>query len=490
MAPSLETGNDGQGLRSAPAHVWALPAAATLLASLLAIGHQVLWQDELATYTAATRSFGELIDLAKERDAVLAAYYALMNLWTDVFGASPESLRIPSALAMATAAAVTARIGARLFGSDAGLVAGLLLALLPAISEYGQEARPYAFAVLGAAVATLMLLRALEDPRSVRWILYALSLSALGAVQLTAVLIALAHAVAVGASWRQTHDRRLVGWLIACVAAVVAVTPILLLASRQTQLSGVAETTWTAIGALPGELFGEAFVAGAVIGLGLLAPFRGRGASLLCLLIALVPVVLILLISIEQPLLRPRYLLPTLLGWSLLAGATLARYGRYKTAVLLLVLLALGMPKQLDLRSKTLNASQPNYEAIAAIMSDEVRDGDAIVLPSERGVRFRIGLEAYLPARNAPHDVLATRTPAAAASLDSWECIPATCIGTPARLWVGCDRSCDDPLSGLKPETAEIIQRQGYFPLRIWQVEGGAISLYSPAPDRGMRSGR
>jgi arylsulfatase A-like enzyme len=469
--------------------VWAAPAGVALAVCLAGIGHQVLWQDELATFTASTRSLDELVQLAKERDGVLAAYYALIHLWTEVFGASPVALRVPSALAMAAAAGVTALLGARLFNPRAGLLAGLLLAVVPAVSEFGQEARPYALTVLLAAVSTLLLLRALERPRASQWGLYALSLAALGAAQLTAMVLIGAHAFAVAAEWRSSRDRHLTGWLVACGVAAVALVPLIYVGSRQTeQVAGVPETTWQAIGALPGQLFAAPVVAGAVIGLGLLGAFRQRRASLLCVALAIVPVVLLLLVSLELPVLRSRYLLFTLLGWVLLGGATLSRYGKPEATAALLGISALGLPAQLEARSGTLNDSQPDYRAIARILEDRTREGDAIVVPTERGIRFRIGLNVYVPDDARPEDVLATRSPAAAAALDSWECQPATCIGSPRRVWVGCDRACTDPLSGIKSETAKALEERGYVPEQVWQVEGGAISLYK-RPSRSPGEG-
>jgi mannosyltransferase len=264
--------------------------------------------------------------------------------------------------------------------------------------------------------------------------------------------------------------------------------PLVYLALQQTeQVAGVAPTTWGAIWAFPGRLFGAPLVAGVVIALGLLAALRQRVSSLFCLALAIVPVALVVLVSIEQPLLRSRYLLFTLLGWVLLAGAALSRVGKAASATMLLAILALGLPQQLEVRSVTLGDSQPDYRTIAEIMQGRVHEGDAILMPTERGIRFRIGLQAYLPADARPDDVLATRDPAAAAALDSWECAPATCFESPKRIWVGCDRAdpCGrDPLSGLKPETAEALRERSYVLERIWRVEGGAISLYrlsSPA---------
>jgi mannosyltransferase len=478
---------------SIPPYVWAVPAGVALVACLIAIGHRVLWQDELATFTASTRSLHDLAELVRERDGVLASYYAFMHLWTDAFGASPLALRIPSALAMAGSAAVTALIGARLFNSLAGLIAGVLLALLPVVSEFGQDARPYALTLLVAALSTLLLLRALERPEMTRWGLYCVSLIGLGATQLTGLFIVGAHGFAVVSSWHRRRDRRLVGWLAACGGAAVAMLPVLYLALQQTeQVAGVAPTSWGAIWAFPRQLFGAPLVAGAVIALGLLAALRQRVASLFCLALGIVPVAFVLLISIEQPLFRARYLLFTLLGWVLLAGAALSRVGKAATACALLAILALGLPQQLDLRSTTLNSSQPDYRTIAAIMDGQVHDGDAIVMPTERGIRFRIGLQAYLPADAHPDDVLATRDPAAAAALDSWECVPATCFDSPKRIWVGCDRAhtCSrDPLSGLKPDTAQALKERHYLPRRVWRVQGGAISLYTLAFGNQRRSG-
>ena len=424
---------------------------------------------------------------------MLASYYAFMHLWTDAFGASPLALRIPSALAMAGSAAVTALIGARLFNPTAGLLAGVSLALLPVVSEFGQDARPYALTLLVAALSTLLLLRALDRPEPARWSLYCVSLVGLGATQLTGLFIVGAHGFAIATAWHRRRDRRLAGWLAACGLAAAALLPLLFLALQQTeQVAGVAPTTWGAIWAFPRQLFGAPLVAGAVIALGLLAVLRERAASLFCLALAIVPVALVVVISIEQPLFRPRYLLFTLLGWVLLAGAALSRVGMAASGAILVAILALGLPQQLDVRSETLNNSQPDYRTIAAIMEGQVHEGDAIVMPTERGIRFRIGLEVYLPADAHPDDVLATTDPAAAAALDSWECVPATCFDSPKRIWVGCDRAhrCSrDPLSALKPDTAQALKDKSYVPKKAWTVEGGAISLYILAEGDRRRSG-
>jgi mannosyltransferase len=176
---------------------------------------------------ASTRSWPDLVRLSAYVDAVVAPYYAVMHLWTELFGSSPFALRLPSALAMAAAAGVTAVLGGRLFGPTAGFLAGLVLAFVPAVSKFGQEARPYALALLLATVSTLFLVEAMADPRPRRWAAYGLAVAALGAAQLVAVLLIGGHVLAVAREWRRKRDGRLLGWATATAGALVLLTPVI-----------------------------------------------------------------------------------------------------------------------------------------------------------------------------------------------------------------------------------------------------------------------
>src|ERR1700753_2732415 len=114
-------------------------------------------------------------------DAVLGLYYFGLHLWMAVFGDSATAMRVPSVIAMAAAAGVVGLIGRRLAGNVAAIPRGLVFALIASVSGYAQEARPYAFATLFAALATLMFLRAMERPKWSRWALYTIVLAAAGA---------------------------------------------------------------------------------------------------------------------------------------------------------------------------------------------------------------------------------------------------------------------------------------------------------------------
>jgi mannosyltransferase len=176
---------------------WAVPVVVTALAGLAEIGGPQLWRDELASWSAASRTMPQLWAMLHNIDAVLGIYYFGLHLWMAVFGQSAAAMRLPSVFAMAGAAAAVALIGRRLGGGAAGLASGLVFAVIPSVSRYAQEARPYAFATLFAALATLQFLRAVERPSWSRWAVYSLLLGAAGAANLIALCVVAGHLVVV-----------------------------------------------------------------------------------------------------------------------------------------------------------------------------------------------------------------------------------------------------------------------------------------------------
>ncbi len=457
---------------------WAVPALLALGLGLLGSGRTALWQDELATLSAADRSLTDLVLLAAHRDGVLAPYYALTHVWTAVAGDGPVALRLPSAVAVAAAAALTALLGARVAGRRAGLHAGLVLALLPAAARYGQEARPYALTVALAALATLLLLRALERPAPRRVLAYGASVLVLGAFQLTAVLLLAGHAVGVLAHHRRYGGAALVRLAAAAGAAGVALLPLAYVGARQRDvIGGLRPPTWQDVADLPGGLAGASAVGGLVLGLAALGALRHGVAGWTCLAVGLLPPALLMLLSLATPLWRDRYVLFTLPAWAVLAGAALARAGRREAALGLAALALLGLPAQIGLRGPT-RPGQPDYPALATAMAGRVLPGDAVVVPTDRGARFRVGMLAYLPPGTWPEDVLVVEGAVERGDLDARECEPATCFPDPLppRVWAGCRHDCADPLAALRPETAQALRRS-YDLERTWTARGGALSL-------------
>ena len=196
--PEVTTRPRAAVVRSAPTWLaWAVPTVVTAALGLYQINVPILWRDELATWSAASRTLPQLWAMVHHVDAVLGLYYLGLHLWMAVFGTSAAALRLPSALAMTGAAAVVALTGKRLGGTRVGLISGLIFAVVPSVSRFAQEARPYAFATLFTALATLLLLRAMERPTWLRWGCYALAVAAVGASNLVALCVLAAHAAIV-----------------------------------------------------------------------------------------------------------------------------------------------------------------------------------------------------------------------------------------------------------------------------------------------------
>ena len=341
---------------------WAVPVVVGAALALYRLGGPQLWRDELATWSASGRSLPQLWGLLQHIDAVLGIYYFGMHLWMAVFGDSATALRLPSAIAMAITAGVVGLIGRRLGGNTAGVAGGVVFALIPSVSRYAQEARPYAFATLFAALATLMFLRAMERPSWSRWAIYAVVLAAAGTANLIALCVAAGHlailiwdflqrTVRVGGDGTPETGRRIPGERVApegsplllltrfCVAVVVGailISPLAIKGHSQqagqigpyikpgvAQLIGITGSLWQ-------ELFAS-FPAAAVIMLLAVASLaaapdaRRRSTALYALSFALSPVVAVWVISHgSTSYWMFRYMLFSTFGWALGAGLCIA----------------------------------------------------------------------------------------------------------------------------------------------------------------------
>ena len=194
--------DDGRG-----AWVLVLPGLATFAVTMWGIGSASFWRDEAATLSAMRRPLAELVRMLVHVDAVHGAYCLLMWPLAHVAGMSELVLRLPSAAAMAGAACGVAACGRRLGCWQAGLCAGLVFAALPMTSRYGQEARSYALVTAAVVLASYLLVRVIATPGR-RWLVgYALSLAAVGLLNIFGLLIVPAHAVTLAAARRRGPAR-------------------------------------------------------------------------------------------------------------------------------------------------------------------------------------------------------------------------------------------------------------------------------------------
>ena len=402
----------GAGFEAGPRWMMVLPPVVTFVIMLWGITGASYWRDEAATLSAAQRPFGNLLQTLGNIDAVHGAYYILIWVAVRLGGTGELVTRFPSALAMAGAAAAVAALGRRLISPRAGLASGLVFAVLPEVSLYGQDARPYAIVVALAALASYLLVRAMQADRGARyrWLTgYAVCLAALGIVDIFGLLLIPAHAVTVvvrclratgpgeagadeagGAGGRQDARSLALGWLAAAVAGTLLASPVLALGFVQRgTLSWLSPPGLAAVTGLH-QLIGPALMADAVIlvitaGI-VVSALAGRdrlrtswpGSMVaLCLPWLILPPAILLIGSLITPLYTFRYVLLCMPAVALLTGAGLASLGWVAGTAALAVIALLGVPAQLHVRGA--NGHGDNVRQADRIVAEHMRPGDAVL---------------------------------------------------------------------------------------------------------------
>jgi mannosyltransferase len=400
---------------------WLWAALVMLALGLWRIGRPEVWRDELASWSAARRSPGQLWAMVHHVDASSGCYYLFLHYWMGVFGDAPAVLRLPSALAMAGAAACTARCASAWFGRAAGLWAGLVFALLPIVSRYAQEAREYAIGILAAALAGWLLVRALRRPAAGwrtwgAWAAYGGAVVVLEATNMVAGCLLLGHLAGVllwsarrpapgvtplpvqrparllarllarlpvrlpdwpsppprarrvcPYAWRCAW-RCAWRWGVVAGAATVVVAPVMWLAVREAgrQIGGIPAPHLAAVYALPARLVGSSLLSGVVLLAAALALGRRRRRAVLVVAAGVVlPLVVIFVVSRGRTSFwYPRYLLFLLPGLAVLAGAALARIRLAGALAGLALVGLLGLPDQHSVRTPGAH-DVPEYPAPA-----------------------------------------------------------------------------------------------------------------------------
>jgi mannosyltransferase len=460
--------------RSVPLAVW--PALVTLVVTGYGATTPQLWRDEMATWSAATRSPSELVHMVTNIDAVSGSYYLFMHYWIAVFGDSVLALRMPSILCMAGVTALVTVIGERLLGAGAGLLAGLLFAVVPSTSRYAHEARSYAFAAFFAVLATLLLIRALDHPSWARWVAYGAAVTATGLSHLIAVTVVTGHAVAAVLAGRDAVLR----WCAASAGAALTLSPLVVLGKGQqaAQLGWVPTPSAADLLTVSGHVFRSGMLAGITIGLAALGwALHGRWGAPLALC-ALGPAVLMWTAGQLTQVWVPRYLTFTVPFLCLLAGAALAEVRLRGALAIVAVFLLISAPDQRVIRRW--HDTQPlDFQAAAAIVREHQRPGDGIVYAPRGGWRFLDTAMDYHLRGDRPDDVLLKQSRAALGSLWASECDrPAECLNGVERVWVLAVGEQRDPLRPMERPKADAL-RATYTLTEAWTVPGLTVALFS-----------
>lgn len=318
------------------------PVAATLLACGWGIDRGSMWLDEEASYDAAHRSPAQIVALVHHTDVVHAAYYLLLHGWV-VLGSligGPASaggevwLRVPSLLAAAVSAGLVAAIGRRLVSSRAGLLAGLLWPTLPFVTFYAQEARSYALVATAVLAATYLLVRAVSTVGGRSrgwWVGYAVAVVVAQTLNELAVLVLAAHLVTLAVA--RVPRRTWLRWGACVAGCVVLLLPLAWASERQSaQISWVTRPTVATVGTLLRTLLGPGpvviVVLAVLVAVGLTTrrtPSAPLGLPAVAGPLLVGPPLVLLLVSLVDPLYVDRYVFYAVAGVPLLAGAGLDR---------------------------------------------------------------------------------------------------------------------------------------------------------------------
>lgn len=410
----------GRGRAPHDGAVATLVGAASALIAVSGSWIPSLWGDEAATIMSARREWSSLVALVGNVDAVHGLYYALMHGWIELAGASPLSVRLPSALAAGAAAAALYLLVRGRADRWVGLVAAGAFAVMPRVTHLATEARSMAPATAIGAWLTLLLVRLLDRPaRPGWWIAYAGGL-VLGTYLFlyTALLIPVHAAVVVHRTVRVRASPGGIavpirGFLLAWTIAVALAVPIGWLAFEQRHqiaFRGPQEVV-TAPSVLVAPWFmlpAVAVVSWCLIAIAVAAGVAHRRDSewagrrdLLVLggAWAVLPGIVLLAVTVlVTPAFTPRYLVISAPGVAiLLAVGVSALPGLVPRAVAAVALVALAVPAYVDQRTPYAKNAATDWQAVAAVVDRMTDPGDAVVFdetvrPSRRP---RLAMHAY-----------------------------------------------------------------------------------------------
>jgi mannosyltransferase len=370
---------------------------------LLHLGSESLWWDEVVTVAIVRLDWGAFWKVLSHFEANMGLYYCVLRLWVNL-GESEFVLRSLSALAGVLAVGLVYGLGKRLFDTKVGLMGAALLATNSFHIQYSQEARAYSLMVLLTALSSLFFLRAIEHSSRNDWAGYILTATLAVYTHFFSVLVLGAHWV-----WLLLVRRRNIPWrgfLVAVLAISMLLVPLAIFA----QARGTGQISWIPR-TRPHDVY---WLFNSLVGGGrflLLAYFVPCSIALLCALKAwvqwkelsktwsyafllswlFVPLVAGIVISLWQPVLRPRYFIICLPPLVLLAAVGLSQVRpSWISGASLIVLLSLSA--RADFRYYSHPHKEDWREVTAYVVSHALPKDGILFYPG----RARFGFDYYV----------------------------------------------------------------------------------------------
>lgn len=298
---------------------------------------QSVWFDESYGAYITRFSFSDVWNLTAV-DVHPPLYYFALKIWSGIFGHTDFAMRFMSVFFGALAIIFAWAWLKRKFGAKAALLATLMMAISPMFIRYGQEMRMYTMAAAIIFASTYILQLAIDTKKRRYWIIYGV-LTALGMwTHYFTALIFLAHLAYLIYTYRKKiFQKNIVTSYVIAVALYIPWIPALF-----SQIGTVQSGFWIAPPSMAtitsyftnASLYLDASqVTGwllvlmlAVLGLKLFFVGKHNKHSLLLSLMAFVPPVLLLLLSLPpfEPIFVDRYLVYSVICLSLIVGVGIA----------------------------------------------------------------------------------------------------------------------------------------------------------------------
>lgn len=192
------------------------------------LGSSSLFIDEVYSWHATRGDMGHLFEALRVSEVTPPLYYLFLNGWVWLTGSDSEFvMRLPSVAAGVGLVAAVYWLATLLAGRAAGLLAAALTAVNPITLLYAQQVRAYVWVMLAVTVAVAASIQAVRAPSGRRFAIAAITGALAICTHYTALLVLAPLAVWV-LSHRELDPRWRMGYLLAILAPVAALTPLAL----------------------------------------------------------------------------------------------------------------------------------------------------------------------------------------------------------------------------------------------------------------------
>jgi mannosyltransferase len=394
VASALPLANQAFGPTPVQKHGQTTPlvlALITLAGAWLRLSHlgtKSLWLDEGATVALARASWQQFGFVWWHGEANLQTiYFLLMRGWIHL-GSSEAWVRSLSAIFGIAAIPLMYAVARKFMGVTWSLGAAGLLASNPTHVYYSQEARSYSLAIFLVLLSTYFFVQAVEDGRPRDWALWTVFSAAAFYSHDFAALVLVAQAASLffkapPVPWRRTI---LCGSII-FLAAIPALTYLFRASPENLHFVWMPRPSLKEIWHLT-MFFGSGGVKVALSlmlwGAGFAVVVRARQdgsvesawrGTLLLLWVAL-PIVILALVSLRQPMFLQRYVIFSLPATVLIAALGASILSKWRIGLLLVIVLCVANAPSIV---KKYNKPREDWRGATATVLSSAAPGDAVV---------------------------------------------------------------------------------------------------------------